>query len=35
MIEGGMCGNWTTALAAGFVGMMFWGVVGVVVSSLR
>ena len=32
MIEGGMCGRWTTALAAVFLGTVFWGVGAVVVS---
>lgn len=35
MIEGGMCGRWTMALAAVFAGTVFWGVEAVVVSPLR
>ncbi|KAL9123182.1 MAG: hypothetical protein Q9187_000265 [Circinaria calcarea] len=31
LIEGGMCGRWTSAMAAGLLGTVFWGVGAVVI----
>ena len=32
LIEGGMCGRWTSAMVAGLLGTVFWGVGAIVVS---